>query len=179
MLGGTVLATSRLSGLTVQGPSLAQQMEAIGGRAPLPESRHTGWLASRREPPRGHATGAARHHQPPPASWPTPSHLPPVMEASTPASVGSAEPSRYLVPLRIPPETSRYLAMRVHHYGRVVLGVRLDASGGVGGLWLQQPSGDAVLDAYALQRVRGWRFAPPPPDDDTGLLALRFESSRR
>ncbi len=174
LLAATVAGTYWLSGMTAQGPSLAQRMEAVGGHSslaavsqPLPLAVH----------PR--AGVPLHHHVRRAAAWPAPVHLPAQLEAATPPAPADRGPTRYLSPLRMPAESRHAALMRLHHYGRVVLGLRLAPGGGVAGVWLQQASGDAVLDRYALQRVRDWQFAPPPPGDDTGLLALRFEAARR
>lgn len=175
LLAVMVAGTAWLSPMTAQGPSLAQQMEAVGGRRPLFESAPPQVAETRRHDRRTrsgpHPVARTVTH------WPAPARLPARQEtASSPAEAGM--PARYLSPLQMPAESMRLARMRLHHYGRVVLGIRLDPGGGVAGLWLQQSSGDTVLDRYALQRVGNWRFASPPPDEATGLLALRFEAGR-
>lgn len=179
LLAGMTAGTLWLSDQTAQGPSMAQLREAIGGRPPMAAAPRIRTPAAHAAPAHsardGHTLSRLRRIAG--GAWPPPRQLPARLEDGTAAA--PVMPTRYLTPRLIPPETMRYALMRVHHYGRVVLGVRLDPAGGVAAVWLQQPSGDAVLDRYALQRVRDWRFAPPPPDQATGWLALRFEPARR
>lgn len=77
--------------------------------------------------------------------------------ATMPATAATAA----LVPLDAPAPDVPYAALRGHLDGSVAIAVTLDATGAVASATLDRSSGDAVLDAYALANVRGWRFAAP------------------
>jgi protein TonB len=92
-----------------------------------------------------------------------------VAQAAPPAPVE-------LVPVAMPSRPVPYQAMRRHLDGQVLLRLRVDGQGRVADAAVAVSSGDAVLDAHALDTVRGWRFAVPPghPDGLGGELPMRF-----
>lgn len=73
------------------------------------------------------------------------------MPATTPA----------LVPVNMPSLAYRYDAVRGHLAGSLVLALTVGADGAVQAVAVQRSSGDPVLDDYASELVRQWRFAVP------------------
>jgi protein TonB len=101
------------------------------------------------------------------------------LQAAGVARAVAAPPT--LVPLRMPPRSGeRYDAVRDHLRGRLVLSLRIDGSGDVQTVAVQQSSGDPVLDDYARRLVAGWQFAVPPgyPAGLSGELPMRFDDAR-
>ncbi|MDI3261011.1 MAG: energy transducer TonB [Sinobacteraceae bacterium] len=144
-----ILGTQWLSERTAhwQGPRPA------AGAAPSP--RH-----SPSRPGRPHAMALRRAR---PAATP--------ILATMPATAATAA----LVPLDAPAPDVPYAALRGHLDGSVAIAVTLDATGAVASATLDRSSGDAVLDAYALASVRGWRFAAPRDGGARrGTLTIRF-----
>jgi protein TonB len=94
--------------------------------------------------------------------------------ANAPSVLAAAVPE--LVPLSMPPLSSRYREMEGHLAGEVVLRLRVDGAGHVLDAAVAHSSGDAVLDAHAQAMVAHWRFAVPPdhPDGLSGELPMRF-----
>lgn len=86
-----------------------------------------------------------------------------------------------LVPVSMPPLSSRYAPLEHHLDGTVVLAIAIDGSGRARSLRLQRSSGDPVLDDYAQHLARGWRFAVPPdhPSGIEGELPMRFGTAAR
>jgi protein TonB len=86
------------------------------------------------------------------------------------AAVPTAPPARVEEPVTEPTGYAGYLnnpapqypkaALRMGMQGRVVLRVRVLASGHVGEVEIKQSSGKELLDEAALTAVRGWTFAP-------------------
>ncbi len=70
------------------------------------------------------------------------------------------EPTGYAGYLNNPAPQYPKLALRMGIHGRVVLRVRVLASGHVGEVEIKQSSGTELLDEAALTAVRGWTFAP-------------------
>jgi protein TonB len=91
------------------------------------------------------------------------------------AALAQAAPVE-LVPVAMPSRPVPYQAMRRHLDGQVLLRLRVDGQGRVAAAAVAVSSGDAVLDAHALDTVRGWRFAVPPghPEGVGGELPMRF-----
>jgi len=91
----------------------------------------------------------------PVAAIPTPPPAPParVEEPIT-------EPSGYAGYLNNPAPVYPKAAQRLGMQGRVVLRVRVLASGQVGDVEVKQSSGKSLLDEAALAAVKGWTFAP-------------------
>ena len=86
------------------------------------------------------------------------------------AAVPTAPPTRMEEPVTEPTGYAGYLnnpapqypkaALRMGMQGRVVLHVRVLASGHVGAVEIKQSSGKELLDEAALTAVLGWTFAP-------------------
>lgn len=81
-----------------------------------------------------------------------------------------------LVPVSMPPLSSRYRELEGHLAGEVVLRLRVDGAGRVLDAAVARSSGDPVLDAHAQELATHWRFAVPPdhPDGMSGELPMRF-----
>ncbi len=81
-----------------------------------------------------------------------------------------------LVPVAMPSRPVPYESMRHHLHGTVVLRLQVDGQGVVRAAAVAVSSGDAVLDAHAVDVVRDWRFAVPPgqPSGLSGELPMRF-----
>lgn len=99
--------------------------------------------------------------------------------ASHPAGVAIATPLPApvdLVPVAMPSRPVPYEAMRHHLHGTVVLRLQVDGQGRVHDAAVAVSSGDALLDAHALDTVRDWRFAVPSghPEGLSGDLPMRF-----
>lgn len=107
-------------------------------------------------------------------------HAPPRVVAVGPKSGPSASPmatpTPELVPVSMPPLSSRYRDLQGHLAGEVVLRLRVDGAGRVQDATVAHSSGDAVLDAHAQALVAHWRFAVPPdhPDGLSGELPMHF-----
>lgn len=99
--------------------------------------------------------------------------------ASTPVAPTAAPPS--LVPLSMPGLRTRYDAVQGHLDGSLVLSVTVAGDGRVLAVAVRRSSGDPVLDDYAQQLARGWRFAVPPGQSGafTGDLPMHFGVDRR
>jgi protein TonB len=91
----------------------------------------------------------------PVAAIPTPPPAPPA-RVEEPVT----EPSGYAGYLNNPVPVYPKAAQRMGMQGRVVLRVRVLASGQVGEVEVRQSSGRALLDEAALTAVKGWTFAP-------------------
>jgi protein TonB len=91
----------------------------------------------------------------PVAAIPTPPPAPPPRVEET-----VTEPSGYAGYLNNPAPVYPKAAQRLGMQGRVVLRVRVLASGQVGEVEIKQSSGKALLDEAALAAVKGWTFAP-------------------
>jgi len=80
---------------------------------------------------------------------------------SAAAAGGDALPPRYALGTAANPAPSYPLAARYEGAeGRVVLRVRVDASGTVRAIALAATSGHPILDRAAMEAVRRWRFEP-------------------
>lgn len=103
----------------------------------------------------------------------------PAVLADAPSPPAPAAPT-ILVPLQMPPLQARYVAVRDHLDGQLVLALAVDGEGRVQRAVVRRSSGDPVLDDYARALVRGWRFAVPPdrPGGLEGELPMRFGSQR-
>jgi len=91
----------------------------------------------------------------------------PVAAVSTPPPAPPArveepvtEPTGYAGYLNNPAPVYPKAAQRLGMQGRVVLRVRVLASGQVGAVEVKQSSGKELLDEAALSAVKGWTFAP-------------------
>jgi protein TonB len=91
----------------------------------------------------------------PVAAIPTPPPAPPA-RVEEPVT----EPTGYAGYLNNPAPVYPKAAQRMGMQGRVVLRVRVLASGHVGEVEIKQSSGKALLDEAALSAVKGWTFAP-------------------
>jgi protein TonB len=91
----------------------------------------------------------------PVAAIPTPPPAPPA-RVEEPVT----EPTGYAGYLNNPAPVYPKAAQRLGMQGRVLLRVRVLASGQVGAVEVKQSSGKAMLDEAALTAVKGWTFAP-------------------
>jgi protein TonB len=106
------------------------------------------------------------------AAWISPSAWDDQSVSAAPAAVSP------LVPLSTPAIATPYERMRGHLEGSVLLLVTVDGHGRVRHAAIARSSGDPVLDAHALDLVKGWRFAVPAdhPDGVSGELPMRFDT---
>jgi|GEM_PF-337785 len=171
-----VAGTQWLSGLTAGWAGPPRRVAAATAMAPLP---HAAARAS------SMAAAPAHRHGPRPASpRPAPPRVVGAVGAvdetgAAAATLPPAEPAAPpLVPLDTPAVPEPYAALRGHLDGRVVLHLAVDGAGRVAAAAVSRSSGDPVLDAHALDTVRGWRFAVPAdrPQGLEGELPMRFSS---
>ena len=102
------------------------------------------------------AAGESAEPAAPPPALP-PSAASTTVTAAAPAPTPPDLPAAYQAN---PPPPYPRAARRLGVEGRVVLRVEVLADGRCGEIALSQSSGHAVLDAAALEVVKGWRFVP-------------------
>jgi protein TonB len=114
------------------------------------------------EPPRFETLAAVQGvDKPAPAPAPAPS----ISHVSGPAQQ-VVEPPRFDVAyLDNPAPAYPAFARRTREQGKVMLRVRVDASGQVAGIEIHKSSGSQRLDDAALAAVRLWRFVPARSGD--------------
>lgn len=158
-----IAGTGWLSGLTGQWPDAPGRVATsrVASRAPQP---------------------AKPLHRRPAAAYVVQSRRVPQEAGDDTAQAAAIDPPTTLQPIATPGDSSQtWEQLRGHLDGRVVVHLRINASGRVDRASLAASSGDPILDAHALRSVRGWRFAVPPdhPDGLSGELPMQFSSQRR
>lgn len=102
-----------------------------------------------------------------PAEVPSPAPEPPARVATVPAAPPAPPSPPPVTPpafnadyLQNPPPRYPPLARRMGQQGKVLLRVLVSAGGTAARVEVRQTSGSAMLDAAALDAVKGWRFVP-------------------
>lgn len=148
-------------------PKLARSATRAPARIPPPREQEPAPASAERTL----STAPAQVETPiPPASRPTPpvtgqATSPPATTTgpvARPAVAASVEtPARFdAAYLRNPPPRYPPLARRLGEQGRIVLRVRVDASGSPASVEIIEGSGSPRLDTAARQTVSNWRFTP-------------------
>jgi protein TonB len=102
-----------------------------------------------------------------------------VEQATTAVTEAAVESPRFdLAYLRNPAPAYPSLSRRLHEQGRVMLRVRVAASGDPREVRVESSSGSERLDRAALEAVRHWRFAPArrggEPIEGEALVPVTF-----
>ncbi len=123
------------------------------------------------------AAAEAVRVSPPPASA-TPA-APPAAPAAAAARTETVTPPSFSAAyLRNPPPVYPAAARRNGEEGTVTLRVLVSAEGAPSRVELERSSGSRLLDAAAIEAVRGWRFQPARRGsqviEDWALVPLRF-----